>query len=244
MATSATDMWYPASSELLSAGIISKVVDSKTFAMSGIGDWQSVDAAEKALSAIPLYATLRANDPNVYKLLVSKFADSVREGKTALDMQNEVHAIFVDQILPKYLKSAPDNSLIKYWSSQLDEMKGLAAVDPKYCVQFLFPVTRDANFDLTRLLPQELQKQDVYSLAQLIEAAARSPVQNVASEDDFKSIVAPIAVSHPEIGPFLSEPQKHYAEPQKLCGAFIAFYDAILALPPQRSGPILRLMTQ
>ncbi len=243
-ATTADSMWYPTNDELVSANVVSQIVDPKLFAMSGIRDWQNVSGAENTLLKLPAYAALKSYDPTTFNVILAKISDSIKNGKTAFQMQNEIHAIFETQILPKYLRTSPDGPLIDYWSSQIDDLRALARTRPQYCVQFLFPSERDPNFDLTRLMPQDVQKRDLDKLARLIEGASKGPVAKVATQAELTPIVVSIAKAHPDVGPFLSEPERHYGEPDKLCGAFLAFYEEILALPPTQAGPILRSMAQ
>lgn len=242
MGTASSEMWYPSSSELVSAKIVSMVVEPDAFAMSGVADWRDADIGEKILATIPLYATLKRYDPEAYQRLARTFTEKIKEGGTPAAARNEIQNNFARQVMPKYLSRAPDTALARYMATQVAEMKALAAIDPKYCVQYLFPHLRDPNLNFVSLLSVQLQQDDANELSNLIEETSKSPMQSVASDGELQTIVAPIVKAHPDIGPVMTNPELHYQEPAKLCLAFQIFYDAILALPPKRSGPVLRLM--
>ena len=83
-----------------------EVVDSDQFAMSGIPNWQDATAAEKALSTIPLYAAIKANDPAAYQAFATQFAEAIKMGSTQLELQTQIRNVLETQLLPKYLKTA------------------------------------------------------------------------------------------------------------------------------------------
>ena len=130
--------------------------------------------------------------------------------------------------------------MIKYWVVQIDELKHLAAGSPQRCVQFLFPDTRDASFDLTRLLTEDLGKRYNDALIDLIIKTAKQPStqHTPPTEAQIKALVGPLALK----SPMLNEPQKYYDNPEALCGAFVGFYTTILALPPALSAAMLRYL--
>lgn len=242
MATASSTMWYPTHSELLAANIVSNVVEPDAFAMSGIASWRDTDIGDKILSTIPLYSTLKRYDRAAYEQLAQNFTQKIREGSTPAVARNEIQNNFARQIMPKYLNSAPDTALARYMATQVAEMKALAAIDPNYCVQYLFPHLRDPNLNFVNLLSLQLQKEDADQLSHLIEETSKNPTQNVASDQELQTVVTPIFKAHPEVGSIMTSPELNYQKPDILCSAFQTFYDAILALPPQHSGPVLRLM--
>jgi hypothetical protein len=155
LATSAKDMWFPTQQQLLDAGIITKVVDRADYAFSGV-DWRKPDAIDKALLETPLYVALKDKDPQSYALIRDRFAEGIRRGSTSLAMLSEVRSVFQGQVLPKYLKAAPDVALVNYWNVQVEEIRYMRVTNPQVCLQYLFPAAQSAPVDLGKFLGADL----------------------------------------------------------------------------------------
>jgi hypothetical protein len=81
----------------------------------------------------------------------------------------------VGQLIPTYLIKAPDEVLIRYWHSQIAEMKYLAKLNPQHCADFAFPQFAKTAQDLQRLLPKDLQQEDMDALAAVVKGVAANP---------------------------------------------------------------------
>jgi GYF domain 2 len=241
--TPAKDLWYPTQEQLLAARIITKVVDSNQFAISGLPSIQDVELNVIFLK-IPLYRIIRDVDPEAYNKLSEKFNEEIRAGRSSIEIQNSVGGIIQSELIQKYLRIAPDHELHAYRTTQIQEVAYLQAKDPNLCIQFFFPEKRGAAFDLTRLLPQTLRERDINALTNLIRAAARSPVIHESSEiaEDLATVMKRVSTKVPDAANILSEPEKHLDQSARLCEALLIFYEEILSLPEQRSGPMLRII--
>jgi hypothetical protein len=246
LGTSAESMWYPTHNELISAKIVTRIVDPDQFAISGIRNWRDQEAMERELLAVPLYAVVRDHDPEAFKKVADRFSEGVRFGRSVLEINREIQAIFAAEILPRYLQTGPDGALQRYWRSQLAEMESLRKKDPALCLAYLFPELRDSSFNLTQLVPEALVKEDIAALTELVQQTVRSPhIDQVANVDEeLEGVVARISPKMPRAQEILSEPLKYANEPDAVCLAMLAFYSDILMLPTARSGVILRNLMQ
>jgi hypothetical protein len=242
LSTAASSMWYPSHKELTAAKIVTRIVDPDQFAISGIVNWRDTDALERGLISIPFYAVVRDNDPDAFKKIVSRVSDAIKLGKSGPELTQDVHAVFVAEILPKYLQVAPDGVIQRYWRSQLAEMDHLRKSDPALCMAFVFPELRREGFNVNKLVPAELLAEDIASLTELIERAIRTPSRQKPAnlDEEFAAVTTRISKRMPAAQEILSEPTKYFHDPKTLCGALLAFYTEILNLPVSRSGAMLR----
>jgi hypothetical protein len=246
LSTSASSMWYPPTDDLITAKIVTQVVDPDKFAISGVTGWGDRDAMERGLLTNPLYAMIKESDPAGFKKLTDRFSDAMRLGKSVPEMIADVQAVFSGEVLPQYLRSAPDAAVHRYWRTQLAEMEHLNKGDAANCAAFAFPELRREGYNINKLMPQPLLADDLVALTDLIREAARAPqLQKPANvQQEFSGVVARVSKRIPRAQDILSQPDQYFNDPRTLCAAFIAFYTDILSLPPARSGPMLRSLAE
>jgi hypothetical protein len=228
--------------ELVEAKIVTQIVDPDRFALSGISIWRDKEAVERGLLEIPLYNVIRANDQESFEKLSANFSESLKLGKSGPEITKDVQAVLSTDVLPRYLKVAPDGVVQRYWRSQIAEMRHLFRTDPSLCIAFAFPEKRRNDYNPVKLLPAALLDEDIAALTQLIEHTSRSPQNDgpLNLDEEFAGVLKRISVSLPVAPQVLGDPAKHLHDPRTLCAALIAFYDDILALPTQQSGRLLR----
>src|SRR5262249_38480852 len=124
--------------ELITAKIVTSIVDSDQFGLSGINDWRHPEL-EQILLSIPLCALARAHNTKAFKKLVMRLLEGVKLGNSVLEITNDAQGVLMSEILQKYLRVAPDGVIQRYWSTQLAEMDQLRKVDPALCVAYAFP---------------------------------------------------------------------------------------------------------
>jgi hypothetical protein len=246
LSTSPKDMWYPSKDELLEAKLIDSVVDSRYFGLSGVTQWRDAHKIESGLLAIPIYSALAQYDQQNYAKLRNILVSGIQKGRAQIEIQNDVRSIFVGQLIPTYLKKAPDEALIRYWHSQIAEMKHLAKLNPQHCADFAFPQFARSAQDLQRLLPRDLQMEDINALAAVVRGVATNPQGYGSSariQADLEAAVVKVAQKYPWALEVVQNPANHKDDPASLCGAVIALYSEVLAIPSSsRSGAVLRYM--
>lgn len=246
LSTSPKDMWYPSKDELLEAKVIDSVVDSRYFGLSGVTQWRDAHKIESGLLAIPFYSALAQYDQQNYAKLRNILVSGIQKGRAQIEIQNDVRSIFVGQLIPTYLKKAPDEPLIRYWHSQIAEMKHLAKLNPQHCADFIFPQFARSAQDLQRLLPKDLLTEDINALAAVVRGVATNPQGYGSSpriQADLEAAVVKVAQKYPWALEVVQNPANYKDDPASLCGAVIALYSEVLAIPSSsRSGAVLRYM--
>ena len=244
LSTRAKSMWYPTKSELLSAKIVTGVVDPDQFGLSGISNWRDQAALEKGLRAIPLYALVRDHDPDTFKELSDRFAEGVKLGKSTPEIAREMQEVFALEVVPKYTQIAPDDVLRRYWETQVAEIEYLRNNDPASCVPFLFPQLRPNSFNVSKLLPEALMKEDVAALTELVKEAVKNPQvgATIDFEDEVAAVFERISTKSPRAQELLSEPLKYVQEAAALCSAYVVFYRELFVLPEAKSAAMIRVL--
>lgn len=246
LSTSPKDMWYPSKDELLEARVINSVVDSRYFGLSGVTQWRDAHKIESRLLAIPIYSSLAQYDQQNYAKLRNILVSGIQKGRAQIEIQNDVRSIFVGQLIPTYLKKAPGEVLIRYWHSQIAEMKYLAKLSPQHCADFAFPQFAKTAQDLQRLLPKDLQQEDMDALAAVVKGVATNPQGYASSpkiQTDLEAAVMRVVQKYPEALDVVQTPSNYKDDPASLCAAVIVLYSEVLAIPSSsRSGAVLRYM--
>ena len=210
LGTRSGSMWYPTTQELLSARIVTRVVDAAQFGLSGISNWRDEKAMEDGLLSIPVYATLRDEDPVAYRKIAARWLEGVKLGKSVLEIRADIEAVFAADILPKYLEMGPDAALLRYWRSMLAELSYLRNKDAALCFAFLFPESRSPSFNLHTILPEALWKEDIEALTNLIHQTHLRPatLKKVDADADMVVIYPKLVAIHPNAADILMEPAK------------------------------------
>lgn len=246
LSTSPKDMWYPSKDELLRAKIIDSVVDSRYFGLSGVTQWRDAHKIESELLTLPIYSALAQYDQKNYAKLRNILVSGIQKGRAQIEIQNDVRSILMNQLIPTYLKKAPDGALIRYWRSQVAEMQHLANLDPQHCADFVYPQYAKTALDLERLLPKELQIEDLNALAAVVKGVATNPQGNGSSprvEADIEAIGVKVKQKFPSALEVLTTPDNYKDAPVALCMAYTVVFSEVLALPSSsQSGAVLRYL--
>lgn len=243
LSTSSKDLWYPTQEELLKARVVTKIVDSSQFAISGLQRIEG-NEVESVLSRFPVYGIIKEVEPDAYARITQKIGDGIKAGQSIIELQNSIGAILQEEIIPKYVRLAPDRELLAYFATQIREMEYLLGTDPKLCTQLLFPEMKGATFDLEKLAPKDVLQSDLDALANLIREGARNPIRDESqpANEELAGVVKRVSVQIPDAADLLLDPKKYIDRPASLCRAFILTYKDILTLPEHQSGRMLRFL--
>ncbi|PTQ69140.1 hypothetical protein [Pseudomonas sp. GV071] len=246
IATSPHDMWYPSPDELKQQHIITAVVDSRRFGLSGIAGWQDASVIERSILKVPVFAAMSTYDPPAYAKLKAMMIEGVKRGRSMDELHTELQAKFLDSILPAYLSRAPDQALLRYWRSQIAELRYLNKTSAGDCMSFLGLDTNAPKTDLIAKLPKELTQEDLAALTVVIQKSGENPVKAKplsAYAKELQGVLAATTAKDRDAVKVISDPQKFAKNPAKVCSSMILLYDNILALKdPSKSAGILRGM--
>ena len=234
--------WYPTTSELLQANVITGVADDPEHAAQ---EFDARARLEADFLTVPVFAVLRRLEPDTFAQLKETYVSGVLGGVPRNEMNAKLHAAIMEKVIPKYVRIAPDHELVAYWRTQLDKARELRAIDPKYCAQFLTPQPGVDTSGLAGLFSQKVQDEDIQALANLIRAGADHPGRvppGSEVRDALRASARRADALMPGAVDIVANPQTASTLPREFCGAEVAFYESILALPPAQAGPLLRFL--
>jgi hypothetical protein len=234
--------WYPTTSELLQANVITGIADDPEHAAQ---EFDARARLEADFLTVPVFAVLRRLEPDTFAQLKETYVSGVLGGVPRNEMNAKLHAAIMEKVIPKYVRIAPDHELVAYWRTQLDKARELRAIDPKYCAQFLTPQPGVDTSGLAGLFSQKVQDEDIQALANLIRAGAEHPGRVPPGSEVREALRASARRADaliPGAVDIVANPQTASTLPREFCGAEVAFYESILALPPAQAGPLLRFL--
>ncbi len=243
MSTSPESMWYPSAAELIQAKVVTDVVDPTTYATVGVSAWRSREDIASDLAGVPIMAALKAAEPEAYSEFERIYVDGYRDGVPQSELMANGQQVLRDKVVPKYLKIGPDRELIRYWHSQLAEMRELRDIAPELCVEFAGLGEQKHQLDLRQVSHAALDE-DLASLIALLDAGKNSP-SAMPSETDVKSQLGTVLqrteAKVPGAIAMVAEPGK-FKNSSRVCEAILVFYQSVLDLPQAQAGPTLRFL--
>ena len=197
---------------------------------------------DDALAQLPVYSTIRTQEPALYDQIRSNMLRLAKEGKTQQEIIDS-GKLTVSNLAAQRMSHAPDANVIAAAQLGLDEMTALLARNDDTCFKFLFPQI-SGGINLPQLVPPELVQRDLNNLNNLLLATGKD--QNVRptpiSDEKFQALMTPIreALQKRYGDQLLEDPSSGKADRTKICEMSISLYSNILALPAEQSAPLLR----
>jgi len=244
--TSPQNIWFPTTEELKQQNIITSVVDSRYFGLSGISDWRNANLIEQSLLKAPVYAALSIYDPDNYSKLRKAVVDGVQGGRSMAEIQTDVQKLITGSVVPSYLIRAPDQALIRYWRSQIAEVKFFSRTNLGYCMTFLGLDNKTPAVDMMEKVPKELVNEDLAALTDVIKQTATNPMkaQPLSNLDkEFGGVLLTMIAKDRRSVEVIANPEKFSNDQAATCNSMVLLYDTILSLSDTKTtAALLRSM--
>lgn len=211
--------------------------------LTGDDQTQEID---QALSALPIYSTIKAQEPGLYSQIRSNILRLKKEGKTQQEAIDTVKPM-VSDLLSSRMNTAPDANVIAAMEVSLEEMEALQARNDGSCFKFLYPHI-NGGVNTAQVLPAELFKKDLDTMNALLLASGsgQTAQPTAVSGEKAKILMAPVRQAlQDKYGDQLkifNDLSAANVDHAKVCEISITLYKGILAMPPQDSAAVLRLM--
>lgn len=223
--TSHKDMWYPTRDELIASHVVTRVSLGGEVAMGRM--WmRSKQEFILVLRSIPLYQAIEQRFPGTINEAMELGWAAKERGGSDADITNAMRSV-IAEIYPKLIKTADVSTLDSYLKLMIDEMQAARAVSGEACTKLLA-----TQLDITKTLPKEIVKREQKFLMQ---ALATPPQTDMKSPDpaQFDRITQLVVTRMPQqYINVISNMEAYAGQPELVCGAIIAFYQGIDALPP------------
>ena len=218
---------------------------SKVFFLPKASAWYEVKQAETELEKHAAFSAVKKYDQKVYYAMIEDIRQVVLKGDSREKALLAARAHMQELILRR-LPTASNESVADYMDVTMAELDVLEKKGGDYCFRFLFP-QNGAPLDISKMLSQRMQTQDLEALAKVIESSATDPQPLPDAEEiepKLQPIYAHLMEEYGEEVQLLADPAavKAEADKRKVCAIVGSMYDRILALPAQESGKMLRFM--
>lgn len=246
-ATPASSMWYPTHEELINAGIVSSVVDSNQFALSGVGTLKERGEVEanlrKSFEGNALMEALKSQETSVYEALIASMAQGFIEGKSVPELQKDIFETVASKMMPKYLRDGQDDELLAYWTVQFEMVHHLSAANPQTCLGYIFPEARDIAWSKLSGVSAELIAKEQGAMAKLVSGGLKGPGSDATpSEAEFSMVLKGTANAVPDARDVMLHPKSYFDRPELVCSTYREFYRQVLSLPRERAAVFLRFL--
>jgi hypothetical protein len=239
LATKHADMWRPSETELLSAGVVTRVSNGDEYALAGVGGNKFTrDDLEKGLQkSAPLYKALKEKYPKSYEEILDVFSDGIARGTPQAELASRGRAKLHSHI-KALLPQADDAVLIAFGRLVVDQYRALQGQDKAACYKYASGVIDEAAI---RLLPRDLIEREL-ELNAMIISSARNQGAAVKTDASWEKILATLnqrgfTDSDRQMLGGTSISPSNYA---RFCDYVIIFYQAITNLPAKEAASVLR----
>lgn len=198
--------------------------------------------AETRLAAMPVYRTLRAQQPVLYQTLNAEFVQAIQAGETETQALERLRPMLAE-LLNERLPYASNAQLHAYMAVSLEAMKAIRSNSPELCFRFLFPQV-EGGVNLADVLPESLNAREMQVMDSLL-LHSRGAQQETDAESGRAALQKIVRTLYEKWGSdlqTLNSPTEKGADKAKLCDMTIDLYEAVLARPVNQSGEVLRII--
>lgn len=198
---------------------------------------------ESGLLETPIFNAIKRYDPGTYDSIIHRLQEGIDRNQGQLELIGEVRAR-MEAMMLKRVPVASDAAAVDYMKAQVHMMRFFYAQDSDLCYRFMFPQL-SAPFNPATYLPKPLMQEVFTAQAAIIQTSAEHP-QPIPSEHDVrKDMDQVMRVLHREHGSKIAIYQQLLnpsVNKDDACDMTANLYDAVMQLPIERSGKLLRFM--
>jgi len=238
---SPNSMWYPTNQELLDNHIITAVVDSWEYGSSGISDWRNMHSYESGLLKVPYFASMKKYDPDNYALIRKILLDGMKNGDSLSDITDSSSTLFMNKMLPIYVRTANSDSTYKYLQAEVGLFKEIQRKSPSLCAKLLMGGS-GVHHKVMRLVSKDVKSRELDALNGLVISSATSPNNTFSkkeAEQNFTQMLLSLAKAGQLNANVIVSPEKYSDKPDVLCGTFVKMFDGIQNLPKQKAANVM-----
>lgn len=198
--------------------------------------------AEQRLATMPVYRTLKNQQPGLYQKLHQEFMGALEEGSSEPQALERLRPMLAE-LLNQRISHAGNQQLHDYMAVALEEMKVFRQKDAGLCFKYLFPQI-EGGVNTAEILPQALTDKEMATLDNFLlhSYGAEQPVNVAKGRADLQAIVRTLYSKWGSDLQTLNSPAEPGADKGKLCDMTIDLYQSVLALPVNNSAEVLRII--
>ena len=208
------------------------------------GDTGNNIKAEQELLGIPLYRAMSTHDPEAYQLILEQFKTIRGKEGSIKDLNNEVRPV-LQTILEKRMPYASDAALREFAKLILLQTDALYNINPELCDIYLGAYLNE-NIDpksIVNYFTSELAQKEQKVISNVIMSSYDNnnpPVDENKMEQLRLMVFDKVSAQHQNAGKVLTDIEYAIDNIGSFCVVNYALYEAMLELPEQQSGNLIR----
>jgi hypothetical protein len=236
LATPSADMWTPSPTELLSAGVITRVSSGTDYAYSGFPpDLSKTYFFNSLAKSADVYAAIRDRLPKRYDEMVEAFRQAVVDGKTEAEtiiaVQRRLAAI-VSDLRP----SVADDVLVDAGNLYADQFAWMQTQGASACYQFGRTGMRPGDY------PGVLAARELEIEARMVRTGGAKSDAREPSPELWRKLFKRLStrgISKADID-MVGKDDLGNVQQSRYCAVMIALYQEIAALPAAEAAQVIK----
>ena len=222
------------------------ILSASLLALAGLSAaifWYRINGVEAALLDQPAFATLKRHSRAEYQRVLAAYRKFRGGDSTEFEFLNVANAQYA-QAATRRLAHASQDSVLALMQDTLVTVRKLEAKSPETCFRYWFPeVAGPAE------VAQVLAAEDLRHTMELMGAVVRTAAENPLAAPDPAEVQQPLAdivnsmyEKYGADAQMVAHAEDPRADRAKVCTITTAVYERILALPPETSSKLIRVM--
>jgi hypothetical protein len=201
-----------------------------------------IDAAAAQLATLPVWRTVREQQPDLYQQAYDELLSHLRAGMPPQQAIDRLRPMVAD-LLNQRINAARDEDLIDYMQVSLEQMKQMRKLGAGQCFRFLFPQVK-GGVSVSELLPKALIDRELQSMDVLLKHSrgVEQPVDLKQGRVQLQAVVGGLYQRWGSDLQTLNTPAESGVSESKLCDMTIDLYQSVLALTGKDSANVLRII--
>ncbi|EOU9604299.1 hypothetical protein ACOJCO_002005 [Cronobacter dublinensis] len=203
---------------------------------------------DEAFSSMPVYALIKEKDPAFYARMRNQAVEMVKQGKTEQEVIDMIQPQMADLEM-KRIQFAPDNDVMAYMRVNMEQTREMQQHSDDACFRFLMPQVK-GGVNPVKLLSKEVIAKRMDVELKLLSASYGPNTHKVTAEEQklAEETLAPIgqalATKYGDTIDVFTDPQKGVGKEKEVCNMVQELWHNVLALPPEKAGPAIRISMQ
>lgn len=201
-----------------------------------------LNAAQLHFATLPLYRTIKRQQPTLYPNLLNDYLAAVDRGESESQALAQLRPALVG-LISQRISYASSEALNRYIEVLLEEINVLREENTTLCFKFLFPQV-SGGIDMNATVPAALRVKEAAAMNYFMQHSLGAEQTGDVEQNraDLQNIVRELYKKWGSDLQLMNAPAEMGADKTKLCEMTIELYQYVLALPVNNSAGVLRII--
>ncbi|EKY3120546.1 hypothetical protein SMY46_000338 [Cronobacter turicensis] len=203
---------------------------------------------DEAFNSMPLYKLIKENDPAFYARMRGQALEMAKQGKTQQDIIDTMQANMAELEMQR-IQFAPDDDVVAYMRVNMKQTREMQQHSDDACFRFLMPQVK-GGVNPIQMLSKEVIAERMDVEMKLLSASYGpnthkvTPEEQKLAEETLAPIGQSLAAKYGDTIEVFTDPQKGVGQEKQVCNMVQELWHNVLALPPEKAGPAIRVSMQ